>query len=259
MVRAHNKIVREALSKFHGKEIKHTGDGIMTSFAQTSNGIDAAEDMQLGTQKHNANNPDLPLGLKIGLNAGEPIEEDNDLFGTTVQLAARIVDKAQAAQIFVSDTVYGICSGKKYTFVKRGPFEMKGFDGGLHLFELVWNPGGAAPEPDPLPTSAPEEEKKPEEPAPEASNVPDTGVEIGADLNKPEEEPTAPEPAPETQQPPLEAEQPPQPEAAPEQPAPAQPEAVAEPPQTPEPAAQPAAAPEVTPTAPAETPPEKPS
>ncbi|NQU56878.1 MAG: adenylate/guanylate cyclase domain-containing protein, partial [Rhodospirillales bacterium] len=81
VVRAHNRIVRDALSQFNGTEIKHTGDGIMASFSTTSNGIDAAADMQKGTLKHNANYPDLPLGLKIGINAGEPIAEDNDLFG----------------------------------------------------------------------------------------------------------------------------------------------------------------------------------
>lgn len=180
VVRAHNKIVREALSKFQGKEIKHTGDGIMASFATTSNGVDAAADMQLGTRKHNANNPDLPLGLKIGLNAGEPIAEDNDLFGTTVQLAARIVDKAQANQVFVSDTVFGICSGKKYTFVKRGPFEMKGFDGGLMLHELIWDKD--APQPDPEPIA----ETLPETPPAELQGGTEIGADIGADLTNTE-------------------------------------------------------------------------
>ncbi|MBT7357161.1 MAG: adenylate/guanylate cyclase domain-containing protein, partial [Rhodospirillaceae bacterium] len=63
IVRAHNRIVRDALSKFNGKEIKHTGDGIMASFATTSNGVEAGADMQKGTVKHNAANQDLPLGL----------------------------------------------------------------------------------------------------------------------------------------------------------------------------------------------------
>lgn len=149
VVRAHNRIVRETLGAFNGKEIKHTGDGIMASFASTSNAVEAAADMQQGTLKHNASNPDLPLGLKIGLNAGEPIAEENDLYGTTVQLAARIVDKAQASQIFVSETVVGMCGGKKYTFIKHGPFNMKGFDDGLYLHEFIWNKDAAQPEPTP--------------------------------------------------------------------------------------------------------------
>ena len=127
VVRIHNRVVREALSANAGKEVKHTGDGIMASFNKTSDGVDASIQMQRETALHNINNPDLPLHMKIGLNAGEPIAEDNDLFGTTVQLSARIVDKASADEIFVSEIVRGICSGKNFEFTNRGGYPMKGF------------------------------------------------------------------------------------------------------------------------------------
>jgi len=139
VVRAHNRIVREALSANAGKEVKHTGDGIMASFAKTSDGVDASIQMQRETAKHNEANPNLPLHLKIGLNAGEPIAEDNDLFGTVVQLSARIVDKASADQIYVSEIVRGICAGKGYKFVNLGGFPMKGFDTDVTLFEVPWS------------------------------------------------------------------------------------------------------------------------
>jgi len=139
VVRAHNRIVREALSACAGKEIKHTGDGIMASFAKTSDGVDASIQMQREVVVHNQHNPNLPLHLKIGINAGEPIAEDNDLFGTTVQLSARIVDKAKADQIFVSEIVRGICAGKNYKFINRGGFPMKGFGDDVILYEVVWN------------------------------------------------------------------------------------------------------------------------
>ncbi|HEC90514.1 MAG TPA: hypothetical protein ENI55_02485 [Alphaproteobacteria bacterium] len=142
VVRAHNRVVREALAQHGGKEVKHTGDGIMASFSTTSNGVEAAIDIQRGTENHNRNNPDLPLKIKIGLNAGEPIAEDNDLFGTTVQLSARIVDKAQADQIFVSDIVRGICAGKNIEFKSLGPFDLKGFKGGIAIYEVIWQPAG---------------------------------------------------------------------------------------------------------------------
>lgn len=138
IVRAHNRVIREALTKFGGKEIKHTGDGIMASFPITSNGIEASMDMQRNVGAHNEANPDLPLHIKIGLNAGEPIAEDNDLFGTTVQMAARIVDKAQTEQIFVSEIVQGICSGKDIKFESRGGFPMKGFENDPTLYEVIW-------------------------------------------------------------------------------------------------------------------------
>jgi class 3 adenylate cyclase len=138
LVRAHDSIVRRGLADTAGREVKHTGDGIMASFSTTSNGVEAAIMMQRGVVAHNTANPNLPLHLKIGINAGEPISEDNDLFGTTVQMAARIVDKAQADQIFVSEIVRGICAGKPIRFTNRGAYEMKGFDGGVVLYEALW-------------------------------------------------------------------------------------------------------------------------
>ncbi len=164
IVRIHNQIVRDALSKFSGKEIKHTGDGIMASFANTSNAVSASADMQNATARHNKAKPDQTWGLKIGLNTGEPIAEDNDLFGSTVQLAARITDKAQTNQVYVSEIVYGICNGKNFRFENRGAFEMKGFANGLVLHELIWDPDApksdphsASEEPEQTPSAAPAE------------------------------------------------------------------------------------------------------
>ena len=143
VVRAHNKIVRMTLSQFVGKEVKHTGDGIMASFDTTSHGVEAAIYIQRGAEAHTRANPDLPLLLKIGINAGEPIREDDDLFGSTVQLSARITDKANAGQIFVSELVRGICAGKEIAFRNAGNFTMKGFSEPTTLYEAIWS-GAAA-------------------------------------------------------------------------------------------------------------------
>src|SRR5262249_33870854 len=120
-----------------GKEIKHTGDGIMSSFANVANSVEAAIYIQRKVAEDNASSK-IPLGVKIGINAGEPIVEDDDLFGTTVQLSARIVDKASNYQIFVSETVKGICQGKAISFTPRGTREMKGFKEPIALYEAVW-------------------------------------------------------------------------------------------------------------------------
>ena len=138
VIRTHNRIIREALTDNFGKEIKHTGDGIMAAFSKTTNSVVAAIQMQRQAQSYNVDNPDLRLHLKIGLNAGEPIAEDNDLFGSTVQMSARIVDKAQGEQIFVSENVRGICAGKGISFINRGGFEMKGFSEPPILYEVEW-------------------------------------------------------------------------------------------------------------------------
>jgi len=139
VVRAHNRVVRDALASTGGKEIKHTGDGIMASFENVTKSLVATQQMQMMIRIHNGQGPDLPLKVKIGINAGRVVMEEQDLYGVTVQLAARIVDKAKDGQILVSDTVYGMAQGGSWKFVKRGPFYMKGITGPAYLQELMWD------------------------------------------------------------------------------------------------------------------------
>lgn len=139
VVRTHNRIVRTALTTYQGREVKHTGDGIMASFGNSAHAVEAGMYIQKKVDQSNATNPAVPLGIKVGINAGEPIVEDDDLFGTTVQLSARIVDKATIGQVLVSAVVRSICLGKSIVFVDRGTREMKGFADPIQLFEAVWD------------------------------------------------------------------------------------------------------------------------
>ena len=138
LVNAHNRVVREALHKFDGREIKHTGDGIMAAFGQATQGVESAMDMMRGLTKHNAATPELPLHLNIGINAGEPIQEDDDLFGTPVQLAARVCAFAGTDQIAVSRLVKDLCAGKGLKFNDLGDVEFKGFTEKIPVSEVLW-------------------------------------------------------------------------------------------------------------------------
>ena len=125
VVRMHNTVVRAALKSHRGVEIKHTGDGIMASFASCPDAVESAVTMQQDFSRRRKKDPDIPLHIRIGVNAGEPIAEDGDLFGTTVQLAARIFDKADNDGIFVSAVVRELSAGSKVTFEDKGAFELK--------------------------------------------------------------------------------------------------------------------------------------
>ena len=95
----HDTIVRDALSALGGREIKHTGDGIMASFVSTAGAVRCAIQIQRELDKHAQANPEHPLKVRVGAAAGEPVEQHNDLFGCTVQLAARLCAHAQPEQI----------------------------------------------------------------------------------------------------------------------------------------------------------------
>lgn len=138
LVNAHNRVVREALRRFDGREIKHTGDGIMAAFGQATQAVEAAADMMQGIVKHNAAVPELPLHLNIGINSGEPIHEDDDLFGTPVQLAARVCAFAGTDQIAVSKLVKDLCAGKGLKFADLGEVEFKGCAEKIPVSEVLW-------------------------------------------------------------------------------------------------------------------------
>ncbi|MHC8509208.1 MAG: adenylate/guanylate cyclase domain-containing protein [Rhodospirillales bacterium] len=124
VVRAHNKVVREALNA-HG-------------------GLEAAADMQKGAMAVR-NALKLPLHLKIGLHAGDVIQEDNDLFGATVQMAARIVDVAGADEIFISGGVHADVKDTGRQFINRGAHAAKGFEEDPVLWEVKWWDGAQSP------------------------------------------------------------------------------------------------------------------
>jgi len=134
LVRAHNDIVRAALKDHAGSEIKHTGDGIMASFASPSSALDCA----VAIQRAVAAKDDAHLGVHVGINAGEPVAEDDDLFGTSVQLARRICDQASGGEILVSDVVRQLVAGKQFLFSDRGDVVLRGFEDPARLYEVRW-------------------------------------------------------------------------------------------------------------------------
>ena len=138
IVHVHNGIVREALKANGGREIKHTGDGIMASFGSASQALRAAVTIQRSVAAHVEEQPDARLRVYIGLNAGEPIAEEGDLFGTSVDLAKRICDQCQPGEILISDVVRQLVAGKEFLFSDIGDTALRGFEEPVRLYEVRW-------------------------------------------------------------------------------------------------------------------------
>ena len=133
MLEVHDRIVRAALARTNGREVKHTGDGIMAVFHSAASAIRCAIEVQESLLRHREEHPDQPLQVRIGLAAGEPIEHNNDLFGSTVQLAARLCAHAHPEQILVSNAVAELCVGKTLPLQDAGKVTLKGFDRPVHV------------------------------------------------------------------------------------------------------------------------------
>jgi class 3 adenylate cyclase len=136
MVRAHDAMVRRALKERHGREVKHTGDGIMASFKQAEDAIEAARAIQQNFAAFNLASRH-PLRVRLGLDAGEPVADSNDLFGSTVQTAARLCQAAEPDSIVVSEAVRALVPQRSdLSFI--GTLELKGLAKATKAYTVQW-------------------------------------------------------------------------------------------------------------------------
>jgi class 3 adenylate cyclase len=134
----HDTIVRDALAASGGREVKHTGDGIMASFVSAAGAVRCAIQIQRELDKHAQANPKHPLKVRVGAAVGEPVEQNKDLFGSTVQLAARLCGHAQPEQILVSNAIAELCIGKGLLFEDVGELTLKGFGSPVRAHTAAW-------------------------------------------------------------------------------------------------------------------------
>ncbi len=138
LLHIHNALTRNCLKSHRGREVKHTGDGIMGSFAAARDAVECAIAIQKAFASYNSANADTPLFLRIGLSAGEPIEEHGDLFGKAVQLAARICAIAEPGKILVGQMVVDQCQAN-FPFSDAGEVKLKGLDEAIRIYQVNWN------------------------------------------------------------------------------------------------------------------------
>jgi class 3 adenylate cyclase len=143
VLREYERLTREALRSFGGAEVKAMGDGFMAAFRSAQAALDCAQDIQrrfaqpvsaLGEK----------LGVRVGVNAGEPIAEDGDLFGAAVITAARIAGLANGCEILVANVVRELVAGKGYLFADEGNHALRGMDEPVRLWNLRWSEAAPA-------------------------------------------------------------------------------------------------------------------
>ncbi|HLF69791.1 MAG TPA: AAA family ATPase, partial [Actinomycetota bacterium] len=81
------------------------------------------------------------LEVRVGLNAGEPIREEEDYFGTPVNVAKRLCDAAQGGQILATETVRLLASSRSaHAFIAVGPLDLKGITEPVNAYQVDWEP-----------------------------------------------------------------------------------------------------------------------
>jgi len=128
LLHIHDAVVREALKAL-----------IMASFISAAAAVRCAAQIQRELAQRAREQNNHPIKVRIGGAAGEPVERNSDIFGSTVQLAARLCSHAQPEQIVVSSVVADLCIGKGLTFHPLGEVSLKGFDQPVHAHAVEWS------------------------------------------------------------------------------------------------------------------------
>jgi class 3 adenylate cyclase len=139
IIREHNEIVREEVARHGGKEIKTMGDSFMVAFSSARRAVLCAISIQRAFSRYEKEHSDQPLQVRIGLHAGEPINESDDLFGKAVILASRITALARGGEILVSSVLRELAENAgDLRFDEAKEVELKGLSGLYRVYRVIW-------------------------------------------------------------------------------------------------------------------------
>jgi class 3 adenylate cyclase len=122
----HDAMVRAALSRHRGHEVKTTGDGFLATFDATGRALRCAADILAGAK-------DIGLDLRAGVHSGEVEVRGDDIAGLAVTIAKRVCDLAGPVQVLVTETVRGMMVGTGISFKDQGEHQLKGVPGTWRL------------------------------------------------------------------------------------------------------------------------------
>ena len=129
LLERHDALVRAQLQRFHGREVKQTGDGFLASFDGPARAIRCAYSIREEARE-------LGIELRAGLHTGECEVMGDDLGGVAVHVAARVGAEAGSGEVLVSGTVKDLVMGSGIDLVDRGAHEFKGVPGEWRLFAV---------------------------------------------------------------------------------------------------------------------------
>src|SRR5271165_90468 len=139
--RTHFALLRDVASAHGGLEVKNLGDGLMVAFASAVDAVAAAIGIQQAVHRHAERERDSRLGVRVGLNVGEPIVDEDDYFGTPVVVAKRLCDAADSGQILAADIVRALVGTRGgFEFRPLPPVPLKGIADPVASCEIGWTP-----------------------------------------------------------------------------------------------------------------------
>ena len=133
------ELVAPEIAKHKGRIVKLMGDGLLAEFASVVEAVHCAVQIQAGTAKRNDGvAPERQICLRIGVNLGDVIVEDDDIYGDGVNVAARLEGLARPGGICISDMVHQNVKAKlALSFEDLGPQQLKNIAEPIHAYRIV--------------------------------------------------------------------------------------------------------------------------
>ncbi len=126
---AHDRIVRENLRRYRGREVAHTGDGFLAVFDGPARAVTCASRTMEDVRR-------LGLEIRVGIHTGEVELVGDQVAGLAVHLASRVMDTAGPGSILVSSTVRDLVLGSGIEFADHGAHRLKGIPEPWHLYQV---------------------------------------------------------------------------------------------------------------------------
>jgi class 3 adenylate cyclase/pimeloyl-ACP methyl ester carboxylesterase len=137
VLREHERITRAAIESYEGTEVLARGDGFLVRFSTAQAAIECAAELQRRLADASAELP-VELRVRVGINAGEPIQEGDELHGAAVKAAQAIAAAANGGEVLVANVVRELAAGKGFAFSDRGPSTLPGLEEPVRIWELLW-------------------------------------------------------------------------------------------------------------------------
>ena len=138
LLRLHNVRLRDDLNTFHGREVKTTGDGFLAVFDSATNAVRCGAAMSRSAHE-------IGLPIRVGIHTGEIEYVGDDVRGTAVHAAARVMSLASSGEVLLSATTRDLVEGSGLDLEDAGTHELKGLATPRQVFRLVLTGGATSP------------------------------------------------------------------------------------------------------------------
>ena len=149
-LKAHfGQLVEPKIKEHRGRIVKNTGDGLLAEFPSLVDAVRCAVEVQRGMIDREPGVPEeRRIRFRIGINLGDVIAEEHDIFGDGVNIAARLEGLAEPGGVLVSNTVYDQVRDRlPFAFEDMGERHVKNIARPVQVYRVREDPDGTAQEP----------------------------------------------------------------------------------------------------------------